>query len=1166
MAHPVTWAKKKFFYPIGNTPPASFTSDLDAETSAAILLLGCGDPRSILYTVYSEPSASRSLDFTCCDAEPAILARNVLLLTMILDKDCNANQIKGTVWNMFFHLFLDKRSLDRVRQQCQKLVDLSVSIESWEKGKYSGLLRFCSAHTLKELHRQWCLYIMLDDNAKKSHLSKAFRLGMQTVRDMFPDSCIYTAGRSAGPVWLSVIQPGEEQYRRYWKTGVTFDDAAQVSAATFVNPTFAYDSSGEDFNVHYGTDPILAFHLGMAAKLPCSTKRNPSVSELVGIAKEQFKEWCLAFRERFKGGQANLVIRLWVGDALAFSKALRIFSETDSTNTGVYPSAWEVTPIILDGQDYSKTTQNEAPLRFDIIDTSNLMDHLGLLNILVATVPLLQDHPAATLYTNSLLNFEEAGGRFANRACTDIATLSLLLGIIPASYVSGFATRTNIHEVCMSVGTTSGIVRSYQELVLWKRAPTDNIPGPLQIAAKPLANILFNIYLQMFKDDDISRLSSVTATFQGFIHYHRSSFAAFLALVKQRVNSDWTHVMDYVMSLIERDKTLLTGLNNVQDLYCQFHIHEVCTASAMLVPSLGNHPSRVFDGWDDIPPAVCIVLQVPRKYLEGLESLRANDIGTPILQCEIESQLHQNIFSAIHFFFGTTTPSTSDPRHLIPNEDTTRWRGSSPLIVSFYVPSWLLTVQTPRTKVRLRIHPRSIASPMIYSVLGPLLCIFSADLLDKTHVQVVRRRPGDPREPVKLQGSNNAPESHTQLVSMLTDKDSKKVNGLTGKLNIKHPTLQATFRACPLSDIKVEQSSPFSMLVSIGQAHQEIVSFPYPIDGSNPKTRIARKSLYIEVDVGLYQPNSHQEGLTANPFPVVQRNSNLIPWNIHRVNLEKLPEVDITHPKCQWLAHHLLVTLSYDEPSGGAPPAGRRDLIQDISRTIRDIFISAGKDGNPRQAIIMRDPKGNSVPGEILMFLNCVRLDLPSHTIIADACAVPLDLLSDLSSKTFSKCLHKTQNGMVEIQMSSREIRAWWQLLPILAERCRTWSHANNCKFRSAGMSNNDPDLNISPLCKCGRGKSLPPSFLKGEYKNLAPFATRVAANNLLTRLGAIMRGESKASEVCDLCGKAGQPRLMRCSACGRAKYCSKECQKEDWKIHRVGCKTSNKAQIHSSK
>lgn len=54
MAHPLVWPKKIFFYPIGNTPPVCITQELSPEDSGEILLLGCGDPRSIMFTICND--------------------------------------------------------------------------------------------------------------------------------------------------------------------------------------------------------------------------------------------------------------------------------------------------------------------------------------------------------------------------------------------------------------------------------------------------------------------------------------------------------------------------------------------------------------------------------------------------------------------------------------------------------------------------------------------------------------------------------------------------------------------------------------------------------------------------------------------------------------------------------------------------------------------------------------------------------------------------------------------------------------------------------------------------------------------------------------------------------------------------------------------------------
>ena len=43
-----------YFYPVGNTSAVHLTRNLPLEESASILLLGCGDVRNILFTVYAD--------------------------------------------------------------------------------------------------------------------------------------------------------------------------------------------------------------------------------------------------------------------------------------------------------------------------------------------------------------------------------------------------------------------------------------------------------------------------------------------------------------------------------------------------------------------------------------------------------------------------------------------------------------------------------------------------------------------------------------------------------------------------------------------------------------------------------------------------------------------------------------------------------------------------------------------------------------------------------------------------------------------------------------------------------------------------------------------------------------------------------------------------------
>ena len=58
MAHTVLYPAKYFLYAIGNTSAVVLTDTLAPEEPANLLLLGCGDPRNILFTIYNQADDS----------------------------------------------------------------------------------------------------------------------------------------------------------------------------------------------------------------------------------------------------------------------------------------------------------------------------------------------------------------------------------------------------------------------------------------------------------------------------------------------------------------------------------------------------------------------------------------------------------------------------------------------------------------------------------------------------------------------------------------------------------------------------------------------------------------------------------------------------------------------------------------------------------------------------------------------------------------------------------------------------------------------------------------------------------------------------------------------------------------------------------------------------
>ena len=103
------------------------------------------------------------------------------------------------------------------------------------------------------------------------------------------------------------------------------------------------------------------------------------------------------------------------------------------------------------------------------------------------------------------------------------------------------------------------------------------------------------------------------------------------------------------------------------------------------VKKMGENPSLV--SW--------ITLKVPRTFLRACTEISYSELGTPPVQCIVQSSSRvagrpwQNIFSAVQLAFGegvTSGSRQSDDLRLIIREDGNGWTGDSPLFVSFCAP------------------------------------------------------------------------------------------------------------------------------------------------------------------------------------------------------------------------------------------------------------------------------------------------------------------------------------------------------------------------------------------------------------------------------------------------------------------------------------------------
>ncbi|TFY66981.1 hypothetical protein EVG20_g4108 [Dentipellis fragilis] len=1115
----------------------------------------------ILLPHRKHPYGVRKLDFTCCDFDPAILARNVLLLSMISDGEEHA----GHSWNIFFHLHLDSASHSYLVERCQRLIEYSENVQRWSQSPYGYFLRMSTVYTLSELRRHWTLYAGMHNLPadRLATLRLAFARQAKYSLDKTPHNL--SPSRSAGPLIGYAQETSSDQFRRYWKSGTTFSNPKEIAAATFLNPTFAYSLSGEGCAVHYGSDPMMPFHF---AAVFGNRKGSVSASDLVRAAKLQFSEWSTAFRRSVMlSSTFHPIVRFILADATIACQAFKAFALTRTLKLGIPIAQFRTQVMELSEDEY---TVAGAPTSFSVIETSNLVDHIGLLNVLISAVPLLSGSTLSrVLYTESLLHLgEDATKEFTRQLYANITSIGVILDLCPVDYLSGFTTRSNTHELLYFQSKGNEQISQFHQVTTWK-SPSSGDPyvcrsgearRVVSFDARQLGAFLYDMYHLLFEQEDshhfhrINKNNIIKAvSASSLAPYTRESFALFLKLVRDQLgvsDEDWTDVMDRFFDIHTADTSLPLDLNNFNDFCAHLHRHGVYTVE--MYRTSARKIGR-FAHWPVIPPVVRIILTVPREKLKVLEEC-PEEHGTPLMQCHVRGSMCLNIFSSIHVAYGrVTSMGTKSSPWATFEEDPLGLAGSSALAVTFTMSSRLLTdIQRPED-LFVSFALKSVSANMMFvPQLGFMLTIYEAKLMDESQVIVLPEQPLPfkrdlmGREP----SASRARIGQPQPVSVELDEQCELVTVLNRRISVDTDEVKSLFQAGAVPEIS--QISPCAMKLSFGNHSQDIL-YPIPVIGSQNRVRLARKSLYIEVIVPVSGPFK-AEGMNMNPFSVTSRGRVINPWSIHRVNLMRMPVLDIKAKYVdKWLNTHLSSMMSTREIS--LRKKQKEDVLTRVKYNLLALFVHATgiQRSPPHRLFCLRDHATNNC--DTIFFISDIRYDLHSHTMVCDGYVLPLqpDLLQRIQ-RNFSELVEKGK--MVDLTTRGDEMRAWKQLLPAFVERCRSsWQHGENCEYMAQGRIPLTEEMEHYPLCSCGKGKDTEGMNKVALWRKFAPYVTRVALSPLFAVSYLESIGRDPAAHKCSVCRGKGKPKLKACTGCKKVRYCSEACQKKDWKAHKPKCK-----------
>ena len=1055
------------------------------------------------------------------------------------------------------------------------------------------MLRFCDADTLADVRHVCQLVASSARNGSSHDRREQFADSIKktrTICDMVMGgvNMNLTGMRSAAPLSLQSKMELPDAHGQYWKDGTVTPKAEGVSLP---NPMFAGLVSSTEV-LHYGTDPVLGFHLAtayapLADGSPLKPKDVQSGFKAAAAAKVQFSEWVSALRNLLAKGS---VVRFIVSDVFSFCHTLQHATLSDSQCANLFRRQFDIQPLKLDAGAYGKG--KKAPMAFDMIDTSNLSDHVGALNILIATAPLLKEKPWATVYTEMLIKREGSQREaFGSLLCGHAATMSLLLGVSPVQFWTNAKAESHADEVFIGLMAKSDSISESQihSRLAWKRddqfSGQLNGRGSLHIEPQALSRVLFGVYLDMFKGERLDEsFHRMNMRRRAYCNFHRGSFAVLLQFVKHRVTTDWEVVCRELLDKIATDRNLGMSSNYIQELCAHLYMLGVVAEPWVLNHASQRPETGVLKGWVNIPPVVAVTVLIPRETILHLYTgSRQAEMAAPTLVGSLKSgpgassQWH-NMYGDVHITFGNikaTGSRNSDDLQLSIEQDHLGWEGSSPLVASFYAPAASLQVEPKKTLVGLYVTPTAQNMMMYMSVLGRDMCLFETGVLEESKIYVSRLLPGQVDYPVycggirSLRDVTEGPhgDTKTKMIADIPASESH-IGTLTGHLDIILEKGRKLLKDKATS-IELRQTNPFIIDIVFGK---DVLSyslrFPVPVTKEGTRTRIARTSGYIEVIAPLADPVS-SECLADFVFPTTLASSGLpTALNAPHINLDNLPILDIEKKKdMKWLT--TLVSLHFSRREKTRRDSSDQAGISDDPRvnfkeSVFTMFmLASGLQGGQTGLFAINHPERGGI--HMLFLVSAIRLDGDTASVVLDAAAIPLtiDLITSGRMEDFLLMLRSLECSSISVD--DAELALWKKALPSLVERCRTWSHRAGCEYKKKGAT---VPLSVEDgkqlLCSCGNGK-LPSGFVGlPEWDKAAPNAVRVAISPTFAVpfvedvADTSAFGPAVAEDRCQMCGKARAAdggSLKRCQRCHEAKYCSAECQKKDWKTHRMECK-----------
>ncbi|KAK6514629.1 hypothetical protein TWF281_004827 [Arthrobotrys megalospora] len=446
MSIPASLKSTKSWEPLTRHRPANLYDTVRPKTYLNALILN-GAINDILHTIHmcmEERKADKEkgkkrkrldLNFTLCRDDPYKLARDMVILNAMRVELTDAP--KDVYWDIFFNHLISRPAVKLLYFNIHVLSRATESFEKWNAYPLAQFVHVGSKATLQELNRVFKRYQgFIDDETRHKRATDTYHqwhLAKRKVGKGGLDVFQQTSWSTNEPQ-ARLERAAQQLHQDYWNTGRIGNSIQDPN----LNLLFVLSPLGESKTCDFALNPVAGFakmkemHDEYAKKTgpalrpgaPNPDHHKKELLELRDGCMDEFYAWGSSLREGMR--RKLFHINLIFSGPMEYLHQIRLNKPPNISLATAY----------IVREMYSENTEDydtlpHMNLTYSIIDARFVHKYLGLWNLLLAAMPVLQNPSGLLLTTVEGGGYEREGYATASLFGVDDDTIWTLFGFRP---------------------------------------------------------------------------------------------------------------------------------------------------------------------------------------------------------------------------------------------------------------------------------------------------------------------------------------------------------------------------------------------------------------------------------------------------------------------------------------------------------------------------------------------------------------------------------------------------------------------------------------------------------------------------------------------------------------------------------------------------------------